>query len=307
MPVSKKPRKKMRSKKKAPSNVVDFPPNPREMEETTSSSTVETQISFDRRQMERSMANMFGLRKNDPIDQAQELMYDAWECSEPEQRIALAKDALKISPLCADAYNLLAEENAKTLDEMLALYRLATEAGKKAIGPDGFEEYAEKFWVFLDTRPYMRARAGLGGALWASGDKEGAIENFKGMLELNPADNQGIRFTLVEKLLDMGRLDELKILLEMHADEYIANIQYTRALIAFSEGADSAKDLAKKAWRVNKHVPAMLSGKKRQVKTGSYITLGGENEASKYVEDFGRAWKRTPGAINWLSKVTASL
>ena len=153
MPVSKKPRKKTSTKKKSADNVVALP---------------------DPRGMEGMMASMFGSRSNNPLNQAQDLMYDAWESADPEQRIALAKKAIEISPQCADAYNLLAEESATTLDEALALYRQAVDAGKEALGPDGFTEYAGHFWGFHETRPYMRVRHGLGEALWAAGDKEGA-------------------------------------------------------------------------------------------------------------------------------------
>ena len=214
---------------------------------------------------------------------------------------------MKISPLCADAYNLLAEEQARTQEEALSYYRKAVEAGKDALGPDSFDEYAGHFWGFLETRPYMRARAGLGEALWATGDRDAAINNFKEMLELNPGDNQGIRYVLAAKLLQMGKLDDLKALLEIHADDHSADIQYTRALVAYSEGAENAVEIAGEAWKANKHVPAILSGQASQVQVGSYITMGGEDEASGYVDIFGAAWKRTPGAVAWLDKVTASL
>ena len=286
MPTSKKSRKKTPSKKKSPDNVVDYVPNPREMEATIASSS--------------------GSHNTDSLDQAQELIYDASRCADKKQRIAIAKKALKISPLCADAYNLLADESAESVDEALALYRRAVDAGKEALGPGEFVGLAGEFWRFLETRPYMRARAGLGEALWATGDREGAIENFKEMLELNPDDNQGIRYVLAAKLLDMGKLDDLKALLETNAGEKSPDIQYTRALIAFSQSTDVADRIAQKAWHTNKHVPAILSGKMRPVPMGPFITMGGENEASGYVATFGKAWKRTPGAIAWLSKVAAS-
>ena len=100
----------------------------------------------------------------------------------------------------------------------LSYYRKAVVAGKEALGPDGFKEYAGSFWGFRETRPYMRARLGLGEALWATGEKDAAIENFQEMLELNPGDNQGIRYVLAAKLLAAGRMNELKSLLTLCAD-----------------------------------------------------------------------------------------
>lgn len=287
MPTSKKPRKRTAAKKKAADNVVAFPP--------------------DARGMEGMMASMFGSRNSSRLGQAQELMYDAWETANPKQRIKLAKQAIEVSPLCADAYNLLAEESAKTLDEAIALYHKAVAAGEAAIGPEDFKEFAGHFWGFHETRPYMRARHGLGEALWAAGDKEGAINNFYEMLELNPGDNQGIRYVLAAKLLDSGRTKELKKLLKTYEDDYSADIQYTRALIAFSEGASNANEIAKEALETNKHVPSILSGKRKSTPPGNYITMGGEDEASGYVKIFGGVWKKTPGAIEWLCEVTTSL
>ncbi len=52
-------------------------------------------------------------RAKSATDKAQDVMYQAWDQAEPRKRIALANKALTISPLCADAYVLLAEEKAK--------------------------------------------------------------------------------------------------------------------------------------------------------------------------------------------------
>ena len=66
-----------------------------------------------------------------PIEEAQDLMYDAIEAS-GKQRIKLAKKALTISRDCADAYVLLAEESAGSLPEARDLYAAGVEAGKRA-------------------------------------------------------------------------------------------------------------------------------------------------------------------------------
>src|SRR3990170_1306369 len=92
----------------------------------------------DRRAMEGMMAGFFGGGKDDAVGRAQALMYDAWETSSPGRRVALALKALEISPDCADAFVLLAEEAAETLGEAIALYRKGVEAGERAIGEKDF-------------------------------------------------------------------------------------------------------------------------------------------------------------------------
>jgi hypothetical protein len=58
----------------------------------------------------------FPARKDlDNLDRAQELVYDAWDAASSAKREALARAALDISPLCADAYLILADEQRARL------------------------------------------------------------------------------------------------------------------------------------------------------------------------------------------------
>ena len=161
----------------------------------------------DRRAMESYLAAIAGQGRDDAIAKAQDIMYDAWDRATSRSRITLARKALAISPLCADAYNLLAEE-AGSVQEARDLYARGVEAGELALGAEGFEEYAGHFWGFLETRPYMRARAGLAIALIKLGDESAAIEHLRAMLKLNPNDNQGIRYLLLGCLLRPGVLHQ---------------------------------------------------------------------------------------------------
>ena len=290
MPVSKKPRKKPARKVQQTTNTIAALP--------------------DRRAMESFLASIAGRPRDEVIAKAQDVMYEAWEQTTARARIARAHKALAISPLCADAYNLLAEHTA-SLNEARDLYAKGVEAGELALGPEGFEEYADQFWGFLETRPYMRARAGLAATLLQLGDANAAASHYTEMLQLNPNDNQGVRYELAAILLRQDKETELKALLAAYEDEFSTQWLYTRALLAFREGSaveTRAAALVKEAWSANEHVPAILAGIKRAVASNSsYITMGGADEASCYAADFGPAWRGTPGAIEWLTRFTATL
>jgi hypothetical protein len=143
MPISKKPRSKTAFR--------------------TSTKTSAPAALPDRQAMETFLAAIAEHRGDDATAKAQDVMYEAWERTTSRSRIALARKALGISPLCADAYVLLAEE-ARSIEEARDYYAKGVEAGELALGPRGFKRYAGHFWGFLETRPYMRARAGLGHA-----------------------------------------------------------------------------------------------------------------------------------------------
>jgi tetratricopeptide (TPR) repeat protein len=261
--------------------------------------------------MERFLAAIRGRGGDDATEKAQGVMYEAWERTTSRSRIALARKALGISPLCADAYVLLAEEAARSVEEARDLYAKGVEAGELALGPEGFAEYDEHFWGFLETRPYMRARVGLALMLLKLGDEDGAMGHFREMLRLNPNDNQGIRYLLAGCLLRCGEDAPLKELLASYEGEGSAFWLYTGALLAFRDGGENDKQavkLVREAWRANEHVPGILAGTRPPAPSaGSYITMGGPDEATDYVTECGAAWHCTPGAITWLTKAVAAL
>src|ERR1700724_1166525 len=137
----------------------------------------------DRRAMESFLAAIAGRRGDDADAKAQDVMYEAWERTPSRSRIALARKALGISPLCADAYVLLAEE-ARSIEEARDYYAKGVEAGELVLGPRGFKQYAGHFWGFLETRPYMRARAGLAGALLKFGAVYAALPTHRDLSKL---------------------------------------------------------------------------------------------------------------------------
>jgi len=241
---------------------------------------------------------------------AQELIYDAWETDNKKTRISLAKEALIIFPDCADAYNLLAEDAAKSLEEAKDYYRRGMEAGRRILGEKIFREDSGYFWGILETRPYMRSRAGLMQCLWKEGNHDEAISHAKALLRLNKNDNQGIRYILITYLASLGHYDELETF--MNGPEYqengMAEWLYTKALLFFVKTGDSSKarQVLSSALKMNKHVPAYLTGKKKIPRLlPDRIIVGGEDEAFCYASGNFGAWQRVPGALAWLKKLAA--
>jgi len=264
---------------------------------------------FDRRIMEGIMHQLLPELTGEapggtPLEEAQEMMYRAFDAPSDAKQVALAKKALKISPDCADAYVLLAE-HARTEEEALTLYEKGVAAGERAIGKQGFRRHVGEFWGVLETRPYMRAREGLARCLWDIGRGEEAVEHYQELLRLNPGDNQGIRYLLASALLSLDRDDDLAKLLERYEPDSSADWAYSEALLAFRREGDSARaqQLLKAAKRVNRHVPAYLAGSKPLPREfPEFIGRGDRSEAVSYTAEFLKAWRNTPGAISWLRK-----
>ncbi len=261
---------------------------------------------FDPRAMEGLMRSFLGElaggpAAETPLDRARAVADRAFDEPDPEKSAKLAAQALEISPDCADAYVVLAEM-APNRKEALELYQQAVAAAERALGPEAFRDDVGHFWGLLETRPYMRARERLAHTLWTLGRREEAADHLRDMLRLNPNDNQGLRYTLSAWLLNLDRDDELAALIERYDEDASATWAYARVLLAFRRGDEAgARKLLQQARKVNKHVPAYLTGEQHlpTVLPDSY-TLGGKDEAILYAADHLSAWKSTPGAVTWL-------
>ena len=176
------------------------------------------------------------------------------------------------------------------------------------------EQRARLFGIPTDPAEMAKhyvARAGLAMTLLRLGEEEAALGHFRAMLKLNPNDNQGIRYLLLACLLRRDDAEAVKALLADYDDEWSAHWLYTRALMAYRNGAaaDAATlKLVQDARSSNEHVPGILAGTAPPViSTGGYVTVGGPDEATDYVRECGPAWKAAPGAIAWLTSTVAAL
>lgn len=255
-----------------------------------------------------ALAEHFGKRPIDevestpstPLERAQDLAYQAYDWT-GRRRIQLARQALAISPDCAEAYLLLAE-HAHTPERALELYEQAAAAGQRALG-ESFDGLVGEFWGHLQTRPYMRARKELADTLERLGRTEEAIAHYRELLRLNPSDNQGVRYILVPRLIVAGRDGEAREIVAAYPDDVGADLRYSAALLAFRASGDGpeARDELARALKVNRFVPKRLlePDDEKAAWIDSFV-LGSDEEAIVCAQETGPAWRGTPGALDWL-------
>lgn len=239
------------------------------------------------------------------LSAAQQYMFDAWEADELETVLKLIRKALKKSPLCADAYTFYCEIIDEPPIIKLGYLESGLHVATVALGED-VELFSGSFWGFLETRPFMRAKAALADTHWQLGHFDQAMTHYREMLQLNPADNQGIRYLLASCYLELEMVDELTRLLEDYAEDSSPALQYSRALLAYRKGASEANGVAKMAISANRYVAGLLEKRRLPPKSfAGYITPGQPDEAMDYVASNLKPWIRTPGAIAWIVELTA--
>lgn len=234
-----------------------------------------------------------------PLERAQDLCYQAFD-AHGRLRVRLARQALEISPDCADAWTILAEQCGDPAESMRH-YREAVAAAERALGREGIGADAT-YWADVRTRPFMRALNGLAGVCAARGLVAEAIGHYQRVLRLNPNDNQGVRDPLAGLLLRTGDHAALGTLLDAYDSELEATLLFARALLLFREQGDAAgsRKALLRAHRANGHVAEILLGRAPAGPLPDYYTPRSLEAAQCVVASIGIPWEQTAGAVDWL-------
>ena len=240
------------------------------------------------------------------LDEAQEIMGRAMETKNPKKRIQMAKSAMLISADCADAFILLANEDSESTEKKVQMYTLAMEACRRTLGEDFFEDHMGHFWGLAQTRTFMRAKQSVLLCLFAVGRQEEAIGHANEMLKLNPNDNQGIRYLLLNMLMEISNYKEAEVLFKnpKYSDDSGIEWLYSKALLSFVKEGSSTKsnNALAEAIKSNSFVPKFLKGlKPLPMEFGDVIKVGSEEEGAYYAFHYLAAWQKIPGSIEWLN------
>jgi tetratricopeptide (TPR) repeat protein len=235
--------------------------------------------------------------------EAQELVYDSWDTADDDKAYDLLEQAVELDPTNVDGWLGLLDFEEMKEDERIEMLRRLIALGKENLGEKTFRECRGHFWGFIETRPYLRARAQLAQALMDRGRFDDAAAEYEGMLELNPGDNQGVRYEAMACYLAAGRLDDARRLFgEYEEREFCTFFAWSYVLERFLSGDlnEAAKGL-RSAQRLNSHALAYFLGERKlpRTKPDSY-SRGNWEEAVIAWNIMRHAWKRHPAAQDWL-------
>jgi tetratricopeptide (TPR) repeat protein len=275
----------------------------RESEEYGRSSSRQSEARALLRSAERLLAKA-GPVADQEAHEAQQLVYDAWEAATDEEEQQLIHRALELDPANVDALLQAVVYSGVQGEDEIELARKIVAVGEKALGPKTFKECKGGFWGFIPTRPYMRARQRLAECLRSAGRLDEAIREYEAMLELNPGDNQGVRYHLLPCYLMLNRLlDVQKLFAKYEEHQFNAVFAWGRVLERLLSGdpvgATQALAVARKQ---NPHLQGYIKGHRRMPRhlPDSY-SPGSKEEAACFADVLQSAWSRHPTALQWLS------
>ncbi len=235
-----------------------------------------------------------------PKEQAQDLVFDAYELSKTKGRKNIEL-ALELDPDCIEAYEYLGTmENSVEL--ALLYFEKGVAIGRRVFGGKYLKEHKGMFWGFHETRPFMRCLASCSECLYAMGRVDEAVAILEEMIELNPNDNQGVRYYLMVYLIELGEDAKFEKYEAMYENEFGAFSAFNRALYAFKSKGPTvqANEKLKKAIEDNSFVPVHLLSRKPITNLPDGYQFGSVEEAKIYASFARNVWRKMDGAIAWL-------
>lgn len=153
----------------------------------------------------------------------------------------------------------------------------------------------------------MRSKESYANCLLMAGQIEQAEKEFEEMLDLNPNDNQGVRYSLLSIYIELNQFENASRLLETH-NEDSAYMNYSRVLIEYGKSGLSSKldRLLDKATQQNPYVIDFLLGRKKLPRwKPDYYSFGDTNEAILYVNANFHNWQREGKLLQWLKRTNS--
>lgn len=160
------------------------------------------------------------------------------------------------------------------------------------------------YWEDEITKPYMIALQDLGNLYNNNKDYDSAKRVYELLLNLNPLDHQGIRYKLVNILIEKNDRKEINDLFARYKDDKSAIWSYSKVLYYYkNKNIFMAKDALKDAVNSNKYIALkLIKWTAFMQMSGVYINPALFNEANFYCEETIGLWKKTKGSIDWLLK-----
>jgi tetratricopeptide (TPR) repeat protein len=241
---------------------------------------------------------------SDSAFEAQESFFSALDAKRDDTIIKRLIKAVRTDPNNPDALSsLLGWVMPKaTPEEKLPILQGILKAAKRHLGGEKvFKECEGVFWGVIETRPYMRAHHAYAKALYDAGQLEQAGLEMRAMLELNPNDNQGIRYELLPVYLEQPELLAAKKLVLQYKEEGSAMWAWGKLLLALlQDDQKTAQKLLLEARDTNPHAEKYLNGNKKFIALPETYGFGDENEAIVCAYHLARAWELHKTAQRWL-------
>jgi tetratricopeptide (TPR) repeat protein len=161
-------------------------------------------------------------------------------------------------------------------------------------------------WIVGANRPALRALVRRFGSSLGRDDRAAVIAAAEKLIRLNPDDNHGMRFDLVNEYLRAGANEAALALANAYPIDMAPETRFGRvlALLRLKRLAEAEEALRTARAALPKTMRYLLAGRiKRPTLRDDSVTIGGDDQAWIYRDRMRAVWEATPGAMEWMGKM----
>ncbi len=220
-----------------------------------------------------------------------------------EAYIKLILDALEADPRCVEAiWELLGMLEWPEPQYLLGV-RSVLEMAAQEIGPVRFARLTGQFGMFPDGDFYLEVRHELAWTLLENNRGIEAVQEWLGMIDLDPVDPYNARYGLVPMHLANNRLDPARTIMTLYAHERETSsvFAWCHVLERFLDNdLPAAAAGLLRARKLNKHFePLILANKRIETVPDTYQPHTYDEALALYLP-LQIAWQAHPKALKWL-------
>lgn len=179
---------------------------------------------------------------------------------------------------------------------------------KRAVQRLGTEDPpAFAWWMDIYTRPYMRARQGLGLLYQMQGRYDEAIKEFKELLLRSPNDNQGMRYLVAPAYLLKGDIEGAIREFEWYQKHYGEDrplpdfcLNWALALFLGGRYEEAAAKIRSTIFIYPYLVPLVLGEEPEILPVWHWINTMGLDYAEEYFDRYEELWFENAEALSFL-------
>lgn len=239
--------------------------------------------------------------KMTPLEEAYEILEQAYETPSKEKKITLAQKAYKKSNKCLEAILLLEELEENTIkSEELIDKHLKKEEERLRKEKYFTEENIGEFYTIIATRPYIRTLYRKALRKLELGKTNRAIEILKEILKLNKNDNIGARYDLMAAYALTENANELIELIKKYNGNNLISLFSLLVLYYKKDETKKAIETLKKINKNNEYFIKIYKGTfKINEKIESY-SIGSPSEVINLFQNYQYLLYNVPGIKDFI-------
>ncbi|VYT72610.1 hypothetical protein [Clostridium tertium] len=246
---------------------------------------------------------------DEELKEANKIVKRALKEKNYNKKVKIAKEALRKSDKCTEAYIILSNNNSLSNNEKINLLKKAECLSEEVIGLGNINNLQEKDLNLDIVKSYIKVKYEIAKILWNNNQRSEAINEAKLILSIDERDELLVRGTLINWLIIENLDKEVEELLLKYSSDHLIDMRFSKALHLFkSKKLEDAERSLRIANSYNDNVINYVIKLSRLPKDISDIKGNSKEDiAIRYYEKSKEAWDNIEGAVAWVKETRSKL